>query len=63
MNALRLNQGVPKDWFSQRTGLDFATVAPVWETMMAENLVQTDITRLAASELGQRFLNTLLARF
>lgn len=63
MNALRLNQGVPKTWFSQRTGLDFDIVAPTWETLADENLVQADNNRLVATELGQRFLNTVLSRF
>ena len=63
MNALRLNRGVPKDWFSQRTGLDFDAVTETWQTLSAERLVLATSDRLAATELGQRFLNTLLARF
>lgn len=63
LNALRLNSGVPSSYFSARTGLALASIAPRWERLAAKGLVEDYPDRLAATALGRRFLNDLLAIF
>lgn len=63
MNALRLNQGVTKDYFSQRTGLPFAVVEPRWRELIARGLVAGDQSRWVTTSLGHRFLNQVLSSF
>ncbi len=61
MNALRLNQGVPRDFFSDRTGLDFSVIARRWRQLEDQGLVHPPGDRLAATPRGHRFLDTVLA--
>ncbi len=61
MNALRLTEGVDDQLFSARTGLPLSTVAVKLEQLRKENLLAPD--RIKATELGQRYLNSLLERF
>ncbi|WP_228257401.1 radical SAM family heme chaperone HemW [Marinobacter sp. NP-4(2019)] len=61
MNALRLSEGVDEQLFSTRTGLPLSTVAVKLEQLRKENLLAPD--RLKATELGHRYLNSLLERF
>lgn len=61
MNALRLTEGVDDQLFSARTGLPLSTVAVKLEQLRKENLLTPD--RIKATELGQRYLNSLLERF
>ncbi|HCS63388.1 MAG TPA: YggW family oxidoreductase [Cellvibrio sp.] len=63
MNALRLNQGVTKDYFSQRTGLPFAVIEPRWRELIARGLVAGDQSRWVTTSLGHRFLNQVLSSF
>lgn len=63
MNALRLNQGVTKDYFSQRTGLPFAVIEPRWRELIARGLVTGDQSRWVTTSLGHRFLNQVLSSF
>ncbi len=63
MNALRLNQGVPKAYFSQRTGLGFELISEIWAGLEHDELTQTSAGRLSTTPLGHRFLDTVLARF
>ncbi|MCK9505965.1 MAG: radical SAM family heme chaperone HemW [Porticoccaceae bacterium] len=60
MNALRLMDGVPFELFQQRTGVDFAVVAPQWQTLVTKGLLQPADKYLATTPLGFRFLNTVL---
>lgn len=62
MNALRLNRGVPRGFYSPRTGLDFADICSVWQKLEQDGLVSGSIHNLAVTPLGQRFLDTVLAR-
>jgi oxygen-independent coproporphyrinogen-3 oxidase len=63
MNALRLNDGVARSMFTERTG------AP--STMLDENLqiahergwLERDPTRLVPTELGRRYLNDVIGLF
>lgn len=61
MNALRLKEGVDESLFSERTGLPLTTVGVKLETLRTEKLMVID--RLQATDLGQRYLNSLLERF
>jgi len=60
MNALRLNEGVPKDYFSSRTGLSFDVIEPSLSELNRQGLIEYQQDRLKTSDLGQRFLNTIL---
>lgn len=61
MNALRLTSGVPENMFTERTGLPLSTVAVKVETLRNEKMLKPG--RLQTTELGQRYLNSLLERF
>lgn len=61
MNALRLKEGVDESLFSERTGLPLTTVGVKLELLRSEKLLEKD--RLQATDLGQRYLNSLLERF
>jgi len=63
LNALRLNDGVPGQWFSERAGLGLQALEPQWSELQEKGLVEQQSNRLAATELGRRFLNDLLAHF
>ena len=63
MNALRLTEGVPLTLFEARTGLPLARLEPALSQAVARGLVRPDDAWLGATELGQRFLNDLLALF
>lgn len=62
MNALRLNQGVPIDFFSQRTGLPLQIVAPAIKRLQQQGLLDTNPQRIVTTDLGRRFLNTVLEK-
>jgi oxygen-independent coproporphyrinogen-3 oxidase len=61
MNALRLSGGVSEDLFTERTGLPLSLVRVKLESLRKDRLLERD--RLQATELGQRYLNSLLERF
>lgn len=61
MNALRLTSGVPENLFTERTGLPLSTVAVKLRELRTENLLKPG--RIQTTELGQRYLNSLLERF
>ena len=61
MNVLRLKEGVDESLFSERTGLPLTTVGVKLEQLRNEKLLASD--RLQATDLGQRYLNSLLERF
>lgn len=61
MNALRLRKGVDESLFSERTGLPLTSVAVQLEALRDDKLLVRD--RLQATDLGQRYLNSLLERF
>jgi putative oxygen-independent coproporphyrinogen III oxidase len=63
MNALRLNQGVDAALYGQHTGTELAAIAPLLAQARGRGLLDTDVARLAPTELGRRFLNDLLAVF
>ena len=61
MNVLRLTSGVPENLFTERTGLPLGTVAVKLQALRMENLLEPG--RIQTTELGQRYLNSVLERF
>jgi putative oxygen-independent coproporphyrinogen III oxidase len=62
MNALRLNEGVPSDYFAQRTGLSLSTLQKPLNTLYQQGLLAEPTERIMTTTLGQRFLNTVLEK-
>jgi oxygen-independent coproporphyrinogen-3 oxidase len=63
MNALRLREGVESALYSQRTGLPLATIAPTLERLQARGLLIDDPQRIACSERGFAFIDSILSEF
>ncbi|TCB25931.1 radical SAM family heme chaperone HemW [Acinetobacter sp. ANC 4633] len=63
MNALRLNEGVPSEFYQQRTGLPFSSVAVSVDNLQQQQLLIEDVERLACTEKGHLFLNSVLEEF
>jgi len=63
MNALRLNEGVPADYFTERTGLSLNALQPQWKALIAKGLVELTRERLHTTPLGRRFLNRVLEAY
>lgn len=63
MNALRLNDGVPADYFQRHTGQDWSLVASTWAALEAQNLVENIEGFIRPTALGRRFLNRVLQQF
>jgi len=63
LNALRLIDGVPRTYFSERTGLSFSGIEKIVNQLIQEGLLADDAARLAPTQYGARFLNNVLERF
>ncbi len=63
MNALRLNDGVAKAYFAQRTGQDWALLADSWRALEGQGLVEHVDGNIRPTLLGRRFLNRVLQAF
>jgi oxygen-independent coproporphyrinogen-3 oxidase len=63
LNALRLKQGVSRQLFEQRTGIDFTEIGEICQQARNRGLLQRDDDRLAASAQGYLFLNDLINLF
>lgn len=63
MNALRLNEGVPSEFYQQRTGLPLSSIAATVEKLQQQQLLIEDPERLACTEKGHLFLNSVLEAF
>ncbi|WEI09921.1 hypothetical protein PYR73_01870 [Acinetobacter soli] len=63
MNALRLNQGVPTALYAERTGLEIDAIAPTLEQLRQKKLLQADVQRIACTEHGHMYLNSVLDAF
>ena len=63
MNALRLNDGVNADLYEQRTGLSLDDLNDVLTSLRARKLLVEDSARLACTEQGHIFLNSVLEEF
>jgi oxygen-independent coproporphyrinogen-3 oxidase len=63
MNALRLNDGVPMPYFSERTGVEWSVLQPYWESLTQQGLVEVKNNYARPTVLGRRFLNRVLQAF
>lgn len=63
MNALRLNQGVPARSYLQRTGCELNSLDQTLNSLRSRKLMVTDNERLACTEQGHVFLNSILEEF
>ncbi|EFF83721.1 putative oxygen-independent coproporphyrinogen III oxidase [Acinetobacter haemolyticus ATCC 19194] len=63
MNALRLNDGVEATLYEQRTGLSLAELTPILNTLREKKLLVAAADRIACTEQGHIFLNTVLEAF
>lgn len=63
LNALRLSAGVPKELFSERTGLMLDAIESVWQDLVQRNLLMDNNERLVTSEKGFLFLNDVITAF
>ena len=63
LNALRLVDGVPLAEFTQRTGLPLDAIDAKREQAIQRGWLSSDRNQLQTTELGQRFLNDVIALF
>lgn len=64
MNALRLTDGVPADWFTQRTGLPVDRIRGTLARLEQQGLIATvNDQHLVTTPLGMKYLNSLLEAF
>ncbi len=59
LNALRLKQGVPTHYFADRCGTNLSLMTAMMNQAVQKGLLDSDPSRLKASELGWRYLNDL----
>ena len=63
MNALRLADGVPLAWFSERTGLALSAIETSALAARQQGLLEVTGDRLRPTALGRCFLNRLITLF
>ena len=63
MNALRLNDGVEAKRYAERTGQHLDSLNPLLTSLRERKLMVSDPTRLACTEYGHVFLNSVLEEF
>ena len=63
MNTMRLNNGVPKQFFSERTGISVDTIKSALEQLQKLGLMEQENSSLIPTEKGHKFLNNLLEVF
>ena len=63
LNAMRLTDGVPARWFSERTGLAPGAIEEGLRRAQNKGLMTVDHERWAPTSLGRRFLNDLQSIF
>lgn len=63
LNALRLNEGFTLAQFSAHTGLDSARLDDALQHFRQRGLLEIEAGRVKASELGRRFLDSIVAEF
>lgn len=63
MNALRLNEGVATNLYEQRTGLSLVDIEPALNALRQKKLLVNDPERIACTEQGHLFLNSVLEEF
>ena len=63
MNALRLNNGVEAKHYAERTGQCLDSLNPLLTSLRERKLMVSDPARLACTEQGHVFLNSVLEEF
>ncbi|ENW79096.1 hypothetical protein F909_03421 [Acinetobacter sp. ANC 3929] len=63
MNALRLNEGVAAETYTQRTGLELNALNQTLTQLREKKLLIADTNRIACTEQGHIFLNSVLEEF
>jgi oxygen-independent coproporphyrinogen-3 oxidase len=63
LNALRLNAGFALPDYTARTGLPLSTLQPALDSLLARGLLVQEGSRLRASALGRRFLDSVVTEF
>ncbi|ENX44520.1 radical SAM family heme chaperone HemW [Acinetobacter sp. NIPH 2100] len=63
MNALRLNEGVAAETYAQRTGLELDELNQTLTQLREKKLLIADTNRIACTEQGHIFLNSVLEEF
>lgn len=63
LNALRLRDGVPADYFTERTGQPLSTILPTIRLAIEKGLLDPHPSRIRASDLGWQFLTDLQELF
>ncbi len=63
LNAMRLTEGVPSQWFAERTGLAPTAIEAGLAAASARGLMTADHRRWTPTPLGRRFLSDLQASF
>ena len=63
MNALRLNQGVAAEFYTQRTGLALEDLNETLHQLREKKLLIADQDQIACTEQGHIFLNSVLEKF
>jgi coproporphyrinogen III oxidase-like Fe-S oxidoreductase len=63
MNALRLTQGVNKELYTQRTGLDPSNIALLISQLEADGLLNSQSANYCTTDRGMRYLDSVLQHF
>jgi oxygen-independent coproporphyrinogen-3 oxidase len=63
MNGLRLKHGVPRAFFPRRTGLEPTSIDIACLQLQSQGLIEKSNTHYCTTELGYRFLNSVLQHF
>lgn len=63
LNALRLTEGFPVAWFTERTGYPISLVSRALDEAEREGLLVRTHESIRPTTLGQRFLNRMLEKF
>lgn len=63
LNALRLRDGVPADYFEERTGQALTHIVPTIRKAIEKGFIDPHPSRIRTTELGWRFLNNVQEMF
>lgn len=63
LNTLRLKQGIPKSYFTMRTGLSIKHIESTLNHLEKDGLMEVSKTHYRTTELGYRHLNSVLNPF
>jgi len=63
MNAMRLNHGVQKQFFTERTGISVAAIQHALDKLQKLGFMEQENNHLMPTEKGHQFLNNILEIF